>query len=116
MLPGADGCPARKNRRAAAMPPDAPIDLTALAKQIADKVADRLAGAPAKRFLSVDEASDYTSLSTDSVRSLLSSGKLTALRPVPGRILIDKKELDALMLASTHCPRKRRGVYARPEP
>jgi excisionase family DNA binding protein len=92
------------------MPPDpTPLDLDAIAEALAEK----LAGVAVKRYLSVAEAAAYSSLSPDSVRTLLTSGKLTALRPVPGRVLIDRRQLDSLILGSTRTPRQRRGVYGR---
>jgi hypothetical protein len=41
---------------------------------------------------------------------MISSGKLTALRPVKGRIVIDRDELDSVVRASTAAPRKGRGI------
>jgi excisionase family DNA binding protein len=76
-------------------------------------VAERLADLARRRYLSVAHAAEYADLSEDSIRSLLSSGKLTALRPVPGRVVIDRRELDALLLSSTRRPRRARGVYDR---
>jgi hypothetical protein len=86
---------------------------SALVEQIAERVAERLAGTPAKRFLSVPEASAYSTLSEDAIRSLLAGGKLTACRPVRGRVVIDKRELDCLILSSTDRPRCGRGKYPR---
>ena len=97
--------------------PDA-IDVDALAEAVADRLASRLAerlaaaASPAAHFR-VKEAAEYSGLSEDSIRSLLTSGKLTALRPVPGRVVIDRRELDALLRASTKRPRRMRGMYDR---
>jgi excisionase family DNA binding protein len=88
-------------------------DLDALADAIADRLAERLAALATKRYLSVAEAAAYSSLSPDSVRSLLASNKLTGLHPVGGRVVIDKRELDAFLQASTKRPRRGRGVYER---
>ncbi len=96
------------------MPPDPPaIDVDALAGAVAERLAELLPALPQKRYLTVAHAAEYADLSPDSIRSLLSSGKLTALRPVPGRVLIDRRELDALLQASTKRPRRGRGVYDR---
>jgi excisionase family DNA binding protein len=95
------------------------LDLDALADRLADRLARRLGGrseAPPQRYLSVAQAAQYAGLSSDSVRALLSGGRLTALRPVAGRVLVDKRQLDALMSASTARPRRRRGVYDRARP
>jgi excisionase family DNA binding protein len=75
-----------------------------LAKLLA--IADR----PKQRFFSIDHAAGYAGLSTKTIRRLLSSGKLRALRPVKGRILIDRDELDALVLSSDQRPRRGRGI------
>jgi excisionase family DNA binding protein len=83
-----------------------------LVNALADAVAARLATLPTQpepRFFTVSTASVYTGLSEDSIRNLLSGRKLTALRPVPGRILIDRRELDALIQGSTGGPRTGRG-------
>jgi hypothetical protein len=90
-----------------------PLDVDALAEAVVARVAERLAGLAAKRYLSVAETAIYTSLSADAIRGLLSSGKLTGLRPVAGRIIIDKRELDALILSSTRRPSRGRGHYDR---
>lgn len=63
-----------------------------------------------KRFFTVKNAAAYSDLSEESIRRLLDSGQLTKLRPVKGRIVIDRKELDAYFLASTSTPRKGRGI------
>ena len=84
-------------------------DLDALADLLADRLAERLSAAASQRYFRVKEAAKYSGLSEDSVRWLLSSGKLTALRPVPGRVVVDRRELDALLLASTKGARHGRG-------
>jgi excisionase family DNA binding protein len=61
------------------------------------------------RYLTIAAAAAYTSLSEDSIRRMLEVGKVTALRPVKGRILIDRQELDAAIRSSTATPRKGRG-------
>ena len=92
----------------------ASIDLDALAEAVAEKLAERLASLSAKRYFSVQESATYTGLSVDSIRSLLSSGKLSGYRcAVAGRVLVDRKELDALVQGSTKRPRQGRGRYDR---
>jgi excisionase family DNA binding protein len=99
------------------LPDPIPLDVDALAgavaHKLADQLADRLAAMLARRFLSVSDAAQYAGVSADSIRSLISSGKLTALRPVPGRIVIDRREIDSLLASSTKRPRRGRGVYGR---
>jgi excisionase family DNA binding protein len=90
-----------------------PLDIDLLAAQLADRLADRLANDAARRYLPVSEAATYCGISEDSVRSMLTSGRLTALRPVPGRIVIDRRQLDAVVQASTGRSRRRRGQYHR---
>jgi len=94
------------------VPPD-DIDLDRLADILADRLASRLEANTTQRYLTVASAAVYSALSEDSIRGLLSGNKLTALRPVPGRILIDRRELDALLLSSTHRPRQGRGTHKR---
>jgi len=61
------------------------------------------------RFLSIKQAGEYSSLSDDSLRRLIERGDLTACRPVKGKILLDRQELDRLILGSTAIPRRGRG-------
>lgn len=61
------------------------------------------------RWLSVADAAVYSSLSEESIRRLMAANKLTAHRPVRGKIVIDRLELDAFILGSTAEPRKGRG-------
>ena len=62
------------------------------------------------RFLSVDRAADYCSISAKSIRYLISAGKLKPLRPVKGRVVIDRAALDSYVLSSNQQPRKGRGL------
>ncbi|HUE70996.1 MAG TPA: helix-turn-helix domain-containing protein [Pirellulaceae bacterium] len=62
------------------------------------------------RWLTIDRAADYSSLSAKSLRRMLSSGSLTAHRPCKGRVLIDRLELDSVIGAATAQPRKGRGI------
>lgn len=82
--------------------------LLALHKKL-DILVDRLS-ARDRRFMGIPDAAGYSGLSPKSIRRLLASGKLTILRPVRGRIVIDRVELDALVLNSTATPRKGRGM------
>ena len=65
------------------------------------------------RWLTVRAASDYSGLSEKSVRRMLASAKLTAHRPVRGKILICRRELDALIQTSTNQVRRSRGQVRR---
>jgi excisionase family DNA binding protein len=51
------------------------------------------------RFLGINDASRYTSLSAQTLRRFIADGKLTAHRP-GGKILIDRRQLDDLVLRS----------------
>lgn len=73
-------------------------DLAAISAKL-DDVLQRL-DAPAQRFLSVAEAAKYTSLSSDSIRHAIASGALQACRPVRGRLVIDRKAIDAWIQGS----------------
>src|SRR5436190_1871356 len=64
--------------------------------------------APAPKFLSINAAAEYCSISPESIRHLVSAGKLTPLHPVPGRVVISREELEALVLSSDSRPRKGR--------
>lgn len=83
-------------------------DLASIAAKL-DMLLDRVDNGPGGRFLTVPKAAAHANLSEESIRRLLSSGKLTALRPVKGRVLIDRRQLDALVLSSTATPRTGRG-------
>lgn len=72
---------------------------------------DRLAlGTVPPRWLSIKAAAEYSSLSPDSIRQLLSSGKLAAHRPVRGRIVVDRLELDSYVGSATSGVRNGRGA------
>jgi excisionase family DNA binding protein len=83
------------------------LTLNTLAEQLAERLSGKLV-VPA--FLTIQAAAAFIGLSADSIRSLLSSGRLRAYRPVRGRILISKEELETLVLASTGQPRHGRGI------
>ena len=66
-----------------------------------------------RRFMTVASAAVYSDLSRESIRRMLAAKDLTAHRPRRGRLLIDKRQLDALILSSTSRPRKGRGLATR---
>jgi excisionase family DNA binding protein len=88
-------------------------DTDAIAEAVVLKLDKRLAELAQRRYLTVAHAAAYTDLSADTIRQLISGGRLTGLRPVPGRVLIDRRELDALLASSTRVPRTGRGRYDR---
>lgn len=63
------------------------------------------------RFLTVSGAAAYCSLSETSIRREIAAGRLTAYRPRKGRILLDKRELDALVMGADQRPRTGRGFH-----
>jgi excisionase family DNA binding protein len=65
---------------------------------------------PPKRFLTVRSAAVYSDLSDDSIRRMFESGLLTAYRPVRGRVLVDRLQLDQVILSSTARPRRGCGL------
>jgi len=73
-----------------------------------DALAELLSKATA-RWLSVQQAAAYSALSVRSIRQLLSAGRLQAHRPVRGKIVIDRLELDSHIATSTATPRTGRG-------
>ena len=64
-----------------------------------------------KGFLTLKKAAEYSDLSVESLRRLCESGKLTALRPVKGRIVVDRLELEAYIRSCTSTPRTGRGRH-----
>ncbi|PQO40376.1 DNA-binding protein [Bremerella cremea] len=62
-----------------------------------------------QRFLTISSAARFTDLSEESIRRLIASRKLTAHRPVRGRVLIDRLELESLIRGSVKTPRRGRG-------
>ena len=56
-------------------------------------------GAP-KGYVSIDEAAAYTGLSAGTIRNLLATLELTAFRPVPGRIVLDIREVERFVRKS----------------
>ena len=77
-----------------------------------DAIMERVSAGGA-RWLTVEGAAAHSGLSDAVVRRFLAGGKLTAHRPVPGRILIDRRQLDALILSSTGRPSVGRGRHGR---
>ncbi len=80
--------------------------LQAIQQQLAEIREAVASPSPAKRFLGIDEAAAYSGLSTKSLRRLIGSGKLTALKPV-GKILLDIRQLDQVILGSGPARRRR---------
>ncbi len=64
-----------------------------------------------QRFFSLRSAAVYTDLSVDSLRRMVESGRLPGYRPRPGKILLDRRELDAVILAATTRPIGGRGSH-----
>jgi len=88
-------------------------ELTTLLEQVRDLLQSQAnkVGFANKSFLTVQHAAEYSDLSPESIRRLVQAGKLTALRPVKGRIVIERKELDAY-IRSCHKPvRAGRGLH-----
>ncbi len=71
---------------------------------------------PPRRWLSVRSAAAYSDLSEESLRRLIDAGKLTGYRPLRGKLLIDRYELDALIARSTAAARGSRGAAAATRP
>ncbi|HWE36730.1 MAG TPA: helix-turn-helix domain-containing protein [Isosphaeraceae bacterium] len=63
--------------------------------------------------MSVELAAAYASVSEQTIRRLIGAGKLTPYRPVSGRVVVDRRQLDALVLSSTGPARSGRGRYPR---
>ncbi len=87
------------------------VELMELVRELGQKfesLSASLASAP-RRYLTIKSAARYADLSEESVRRMISAGKLTAYRPVRGRVLIDRQEFDAAIRASVTKPRSGRG-------
>jgi hypothetical protein len=61
------------------------------------------------RWLPLAPAADYSGIGVKSLRRLISSGKLIPRRPVKGRIVLDRLELDAYIGGAVATPRTGRG-------
>lgn len=70
------------------------------------ELAERLDSQAWPRWLSVDVAAKYCSLSPRSIRNLIASGRVTPSRAVRGKVLIDRLQLDAAL--SAECGRQLR--------
>jgi hypothetical protein len=51
----------------------------------------------APRYLTFASATDYCGLSEKALRKLAAQGRFRTLRPLPGRILIDRQDLDRFL-------------------
>lgn len=63
-----------------------------------------------RKFLNLPTASAYAGISIVSLRRLISAGKLLALRPVKGRIVLDRQALEQFIGTSSATPRTGRGL------
>jgi excisionase family DNA binding protein len=51
----------------------------------------------AKQFVTIAEAAEFVGLSVSTIRNLLATGELTGFRPVPGRIVLDVREIESFV-------------------
>lgn len=77
------------------------------------RLAERPAGPP-QRWLTIGQAAQYSGLCAKSIRRLIEAGELAAHRPVRGRVLLCKHQIDAVILASTGAVRHGRGLRGAP--
>ena len=54
----------------------------------------------AKKYVTVAAAAEFTGLSVATIRNLIAMHELTGYRPVPGRIVLDLREVDAFVRLS----------------
>jgi excisionase family DNA binding protein len=66
--------------------------------------------AQAKRWATVTEAAAYSGLSDKTIRRLIARRELVGHRPVPGRILVDLRALDAIIRSSAGAAGTRGGA------
>jgi excisionase family DNA binding protein len=62
-----------------------------------------------RRFLTLADAAAYVSISKRTLYRLIANGTIKPRRPVPGRILLDRLELESVVGSLTATPRKGRG-------
>lgn len=77
-------------------------------EQLVRDLSAQITAGPA-RWLSVASAAEYSGLGQKTIRQLLAADKLTAHRPVRGRVLLDRQELDSLIATATNDVRGGRG-------
>jgi excisionase family DNA binding protein len=53
-----------------------------------------------RRYFSLSDAEAYTGLSVQTLRRLARAGRLQVYRPSPKRVVVDREELDRLILSS----------------
>jgi hypothetical protein len=86
-------------------------------QDIRDKLDQLLAriGQPERAFFTIEHASAFADLSVGSIRRMLAAGQLQAHRPVKGRTLIHRAELESVILSATSRPRNGRGRFSSSE-
>lgn len=65
-----------------------------------------------RRWLPVPVAAEYAGISERSLRGMFASGRLHPHRPIKGRTLVDRRELDSILESSTGTVRRGRGIRA----
>jgi excisionase family DNA binding protein len=53
-----------------------------------------------KKYVSIADVAEYTGLSEGTIRNLLATRELTAFRPVPGRVVLDLREVERFVRRS----------------
>jgi excisionase family DNA binding protein len=53
-----------------------------------------------RRFFTIPGAADYTTLSPRAIRRLVAEGRLPAYHPTPRRTVLDRADLDRVVLES----------------
>lgn len=79
---------------------------------VADRLEQRLSAliaSPYPEWMSVATFAKYADMSEESARKLISTGDLTAYRPLKGKILINRREADNVIRSRTSTPRVGRG-------
>jgi hypothetical protein len=66
-------------------------------RRIAEAVVSRLEREPEKRWLDVEAASTYTSLSKEAIRTAAKRGRLAGHKGASGRLVFRTEDLDAFM-------------------
>lgn len=100
-----------ENQRAEAMDAKGILEhLNKTVKLSVESALSKILYKPERGFLSLKNGALYSDLSEKTLRRFISAGRLKAYRPARGKVLVKKKELEALIEQSTKPLRKGRGI------
>ena len=79
-------------------------------KQSVDTALSRILSKPERGYLSLKNGALFCDLSEKTLRRFISAGRLKSYRPARGKVLVKKKELEALIEQSDKPIRTGRGI------